>query len=199
MIKVVVIDDHELVLHGLYERLKQENGFEVVGAFTNYQDLLLFLKYKSADIIIMDLMLKDIHGFDLITEIEKFYKEPLRIVLVSGFYEKLLHKRAIELGVKAFLPKECTYDELISTVYNVYNGNQVIPDFILEERRECLLTDTEIEILRMISKEYTNEKISKKLFISRRTVDTHVSNICIKLNVNSRVGAVREGIKLKLI
>lgn len=199
MIKVVVIDDHELVLHGLNERLKQENGFEVVGAFTNYQDLLLCLKYKSVDIIIMDLMLKDIHGFDLISKIESFYKEPLKIVLVSGFYEKLLHKRAIELGVKAFLPKECSYDELISTVYNVYNGNQVIPDSILGERNDCLLTETEIEILRLISKEYTNEKISKKLFISRRTVDSHVSNICTKLNVNGRVGAVREGVKLKLL
>ena len=199
MIKVVVIDDHELVLHGLNERLKQENGFEVVGAFTNYQDLLLCLKYKSVDIIIMDLMLKDIHGFDLISKIESFYKEPLKIVLVSGFYEKLLHKRAIELGVKAFLPKECSYDELISTVYNVYNGNQVIPDSILGERSDCLLTETEIEILRLISKEYTNEKISKKLFISRRTVDSQVSNICTKLNDNGRVGAVREGVKLKLL
>ena len=199
MIKVAIIDDHELVLQGLYERLKQEKGFEIVGAFTEYKELLLCLKYKPVDIIIMDLMLKNIHGFDLITEIEKLHLESLKIILVSGFYEKLLHKRAIELGIKAFLPKECSYDELISTVYNVYNGNQVIPDSIFGEKRSSLLTDTEIEILRLISKEYTNEKISKKLFISRRTVDTHVSNICTKLNVNGRVGAVREAIKLKLL
>lgn len=75
----------------------------------------------------------------------------------------------------------------------------MIPDDLLQKQESHLLTESEIEILRLISDEYSNEKISKKLYISRRTVDTHVSNICAKLNVTSRVGAVREAIKLKLI
>lgn len=199
MIKVAIIDDHELVLQGLYDRLKKEENFEIVGAFVEYQDLLLCLKYKSVDIIIMDLMLKGIHGFDLISQIKQINQELPKIILVSGFYEPLLHKRALDLGIKAFLPKECSYNELISTVHNVSKGNQVIPDHLLKEEKNHLLTESEIEILRLISKEYTNEKISQKLYISRRTVDTYVSNICSKLNVNSRVGIVREAIKLKLI
>ncbi|MFC3932257.1 response regulator transcription factor [Streptococcus dentapri] len=199
MIKVAIIDDHELVLQGLYERLKREKDLEIVGAFSEYQDLLLCLKYKSVDIIIMDLMLKGIHGFDLITEIKKLHVEPPKIILVSGFYESLLHKRAMELGIKAFLPKESSYDDLISTVHNVFNGNQVIPDYLMEKEKTKILTDTEIKILKLITKEYTNEKISKELYISRRTVDSHVSSICSKLNVNGRVGAVREALRLKII
>ncbi len=97
------------------------------------------------------------------------------------------------------MPKECSYEELISAVYNVSNGNQIIPDCLLEEDKPHLLTKTEIEVLALIAEEYSNEKIAKKLFISRRTVDTHVSNICTKLNVTGRVGAVREALKLKLI
>lgn len=71
MIKIAIIDDHELVLQGLYDRLKKETHFEVVGAFTSYQDLLFCLKYKSVDVLIIDLMLKDIHGFDLIAQIQQ--------------------------------------------------------------------------------------------------------------------------------
>ena len=70
---------------------------------------------------------------------------------------------------------------------------------MLEEEKNHILTKTEIEVLELIANEYSNDKIAKKLFISRRTVDNHVSNICAKLNVIGRVGAVREAIKLKLI
>ncbi len=199
MIRVALIDDHELVLEGLYDRLKKEENFDIIGAFTEVDDLLLCLKYKDIDILIMDLMLKGIHGFDLITKIKQTNTKIPKIILVSGFYEILLHKRALDLGVKAFLPKECSYEDLISTVYNVSKGNQIIPDNLLEEEKNHILTKTEIEVLELIANEYSNEKIAKKLFISRRTVDNHVSNICAKLNVIGRVGAVREAIKLKLI
>lgn len=199
MIKIALLDDHELVLEGLYNRLNKEKDIELVGAFTEVQDFLLCLKYKDVDMIIMDLMLKDVHGFDLIATIEQSCQTLPRIILVSGFYEELLHKRALELGVKAFLPKECSYDELINTVYSVSKGNQVIPDNLLEKEQNSLLTKTELEVLALIADEYSNEKIAQKMFISRRTVDSHVSNICAKLHVTGRVGAVREAIKLKLI
>lgn len=199
MIKIAIIDDHELVLQGVYERLKKEDKFEIIGAFTDVPDLMLCLKYKQVDILVMDLMLKDTHGFDLISKINQQVKKVPKIILLSGFYEELLHKRAMELGVKAFLPKETSYEILISTIYNVSNGNNVIPNTLLEKDTNILLTEIEIKVLELIAEEYSNEKIAKELFISRRTVDNHVSNICSKLNVMGRVGAVREAIKLKLI
>ena len=67
---------------------------------------------------------------------------------------------------------------------------------MLEKQENNLLTDTELSVLELIVKEYSNEKIANSLFVSRRTVDTHVSNICSKLGVTSRVGAVREAIRL---
>ena len=199
MIRLVLIDDHKLVLEGLYNRLKRETNFKIVGTFTEVDDLLLCLKYKNVDIIIMDLMLKGIHGFDLITKVKQTNTKIPKIIIVSGFYEILLNKRAVDLGVKAFLPKESSYEELISAIYNVSKGNQIIPDKLIEDQTNHILTKTEIEVLELIANEYSNEKIAKKLFISRRTVDNHVSNICTKLNVTDRVGAVREAIKLKLI
>lgn len=112
------------------------------------------MKYKSVDVLIIDLMLKDIHGFDLIAQIQQKYQIVPKMILISGFYEPLLHKRALDLGIKAFLPKECSYDELISTVYNVAKGNQVIPDDLLQREESHLLTESEIEILKLISDEY---------------------------------------------
>lgn len=69
----------------------------------------------------------------------------------------------------------------------------------MEGQENHLLTEVELKILKLIVEEYSNAQIAKELFISRRTVDTHVTNICTKLNVTGRVGAVREAVKLKLV
>lgn len=197
--KLALIDDHAMVLQGLQNKLETVPDFEIVGAYTEVNDFLLCIKYKEVDVVVMDLMLKGIHGFELIEEIKKIKGSSIKIILISGFYEEMLHKRALELGVKAFLRKEVSYDELISCIINVGNGNHVIPDFLVEDNRNQILTDVEVQVLRYLVNEYTNENIAKEMFLSRRTVETHVSNICRKLEVNSRIGAVREAIKLKLV
>lgn len=198
-ISLALIDDHQLVLHGLEEKLQTVDNFDVVGSYDNVESFLLCLKHKHVDVIIMDLMLKEIHGFELINQIQAIGYADLKIILISGFYEELLHKRALELGVKAFLKKEVSYDELISCIISVANGNHIIPDFLVESTHQMLLSEIELEVLSLLIAEYTNEKIAKALFISRRTVETHISNICRKLGVNSRIGAVREGLKLRLV
>lgn len=197
-IRLALIDDHALVLQGLQNKLEQIPQFDIVGAFTEVNDLLLCINYKDVDVIIMDLMLKGLHGFDLIQKIRGSIDKEIKIILISGFYDELLHKRALDMDVKAFLPKEASYEELVSCIINVYRGNNIIPDFLIEEKNKWL-TDVEQKILKLVIEEYTNEKIAKELYISRRTVETHIANICRKLNVNSRVGIVREAIKLKLI
>lgn len=135
------------------------------------------------------------HHFGL----NRFLNTVPKIVLLSGFYDTLLHKRAMDFGIQAFLPKESSYLDVKSAIYAVYKGNHVIPDGLLEKQENNLLTDTELSVLELIVKEYSNEKIANSLFVSRRTVDTHVSNICSKLGVTSRVGAVREAIRLNLV
>ena len=199
MLKIAVIDDHELVLDGICAQLAKEEKFDIIGAFTEVEELKLCLKCKKVDILIMDLMLKDIHGFELIKQLKQMHLSFPKIILISGFYDPMLHKRANELGVKAFLPKETSTTELISTIINVASGNCVIPDTLLEGQENHLLTEVELKILKLIAEEYSNAQISKELFIIRRTVDTQVTNICTKLNVTGRVGAVREAVKLKLV
>ncbi|PCS06354.1 response regulator [Lactococcus piscium] len=187
------------MLHGLEEKLQSVDQFTVVGSYDNVAGLIMCLKNKQIDVLIMDLMLKEMHGFELIKQIREMGHTDLKIILISGFYEELLHKRALELGVKAFLRKEVSYDELISCIISVAAGNHILPEFLVAHTEHALLSDVERKVLSLLIAEYTNEKIANALFISRRTVETHVSNICRKLGVNSRIGAVREGLKLKLV
>ena len=182
MIRLVLIDDHSLVLQGLENYFLKEDDFKIVGSYTEVADLLLCLKNEKVDVLVMDFMLKGVTAFDVISQINRFLNTVPKIVLLSGFYDTLLHKRAMDFGIQAFLPKESSYLDVKSAIYAVYKGNHVIPDGLLEKQENNLLTDTELSV-----------------FVSRRTVDTHVSNICSKLGVTSRVGAVREAIRLNLV
>lgn len=198
-INIVILDDHELMLDGLQHILQSTPKFHIVGAYTDIDKFLLCIENETIDIVVMDLMLKGMHGFELIKKIQNVQKNEIKIIIISGFYEEMLHKRALELGVKAFLKKEISYNELISCMINVNQGNHIIPDFIVNASHYSILSEIEKEVLKLLIKECTNENIAKQLFISRRTVETHVSNICKKLGVNSRIGAVREAIRLNLI
>ncbi|SJZ68670.1 two component transcriptional regulator, LuxR family [Pilibacter termitis] len=201
-IKLALIDDHKLVLQGMAEKLEQVANFELVGAYTEEESFLLCLQHKEIDVVVMDLMLKDSHGLDLLKTINALNEKKLReskVILISGFYDETLHKRALELGAKAFLRKEVSYEELIACILNVAKGNHVIPEFLAVELQNPLLTNSEQTVLKLLAEEFTNEQIAKEMYISRRTVETHVSNICRKLGVNSRIGAVREGLRLKII
>jgi two-component system vancomycin resistance associated response regulator VraR len=197
-IRIAIIDDHELVLQGLCKQLEEVKDFEILGSFVEVNSLLLFLKLNEIDILISDLMLKDTHGFDLVAKIHAEIAPELKIILISGFYEELLHKQAIELGVCAFLRKEASSKELIDCIYEVERGNQIIPSSIIDKKKIIFLTDTEKEVLKLIANECTNEEIGKALLMSRRTVESHVTTICQKLNVKGRIGAAREATKMNL-
>ncbi|MGL4663109.1 MAG: response regulator transcription factor [Culicoidibacterales bacterium] len=197
--KIVLIDDHDLVLEGLKNKLETVSQLNIIGAYTEVEHLLFCIKSREVDIVIMDFMLKECNGFELIDEIRRIQKKDIKIIILSGFYEEVLHKRALDIGVKAFLRKEISYEELIGCIINVGKGNHIIPDYLVEAQTNPLVSEIEQSVLKLLVDEYTNENIARELHISRRTVETHVSNICCKLGVNSRVGAVREAIKLNLV
>jgi len=134
MIRLVLIDDHSLVLQGLENYFLKEDDFKIVGSYTEVADLLLCLKHEKVDVLVMDFMLKGVTAFDVISQINRFLNTVPKIVLLSGFYDTLLHKRAMDFGIQAFLPKESSYLDVKSAIYAVYKGNHVIPDGLLEKQ-----------------------------------------------------------------
>jgi two-component system vancomycin resistance associated response regulator VraR len=197
-LKIVLFDAYTLALEGIYDSLKNIHDFEIVGAFSQKEELLVCLKKLQVDIVVLNLMLKSSEELEVVGEI-KSVQEKAKIIVLMDSKEEIIYNRAMEMGVKAVLSKDTSYSELISDIINVGKGNDIIPDFIISEKMKTVLSDIEIKVLEMMVNEYTNDDIATELYISRRTVESHVTNILRKLGVNSRAGAVREAIRLKLV
>jgi two-component system vancomycin resistance associated response regulator VraR len=143
-------------------------------------------------------MLKSSQGLEMIDRI-KTIQQDIKIIVLSEATDELVIKRAIEMGVNAILRKDTSYSELINSIVSVAKGNDIFPDTIVDSIKSSILTDMEQKVLECIANEYTNDEIAKKLYISRRTVESYVSNICEKLGTINRVGAVCKAMKLGLL
>jgi two-component system vancomycin resistance associated response regulator VraR len=197
-LKIVLYDPYVLALDGMYDAMKMIHDIEVVGAYSEESDFFNHLKTKKVDIVVIDMMLKSSQGLAFIKKIQEV-QDNVKIVVLTEMMDSIVYKRALEMGVNAFLKKDISYSELISVIVSVGKGNYVIPDFVMEENTNTILTETETKILKLLVEENTNEEIAKEMFISRRTVESHISNIFRKLEVDSRIGAVRKAIALELV
>jgi two-component system vancomycin resistance associated response regulator VraR len=121
------------------------------------------------------------------------------VIVLSEVRDELVIRREIEVGVNAILRKDTSYSELISCIISVAKGNDVFPSAVIEKVHDSILSETEQKVLECVADELTNDEIAKQLFISRRTVETHISNICEKLGCINRVGAVRKAMNLGLL
>jgi two-component system vancomycin resistance associated response regulator VraR len=197
-LRLALFDPYTLALEGIYDSLKSVEDFEIIGVFTEEEAFLSCLQQNEVDIVILDLMMKSIQGFELLEDI-KSVKKKLKIIIFADIEEDIYYKRSMEMGVNAFLRLDTSASELINTIISVGKGNDIIPDFMNDQSVQTILTPAETQILKLVADEYTNDRIAKELFISRRTVESHVTSICRKLGVDSRIGAVREAIRLNMI
>lgn len=199
MIRIVVVDDHALLLSCLENILSAEKNLKIMKTFTKPSQALEFLKTNECDILISDLKMQEFSGLDLVRRIKEELHEEIKTILLSGFYDEEIHRHSLELGVKAFLRKETSYFELVSCITNVYNNNVIIPEKLANSYMQPLLTENEMKVLHLIVDEYTNEEIAKVLYVSKRTVESYINSIYNKLKVSSRIGAVREAIRIGLV
>jgi two-component system vancomycin resistance associated response regulator VraR len=197
-LRILLYDAYTLALESICETMKKIHDFEIVGAFSNCEDLVACLKEQLVDVVVLNLMLKSCEELETVRQI-KSIQEQVKIIVLMDQKEGIIYERALEMGVNAFLRKDTSYSELISDIINVAKGNDIIPDALVSESVDTILSETEMKVLKMMVYESTNEEIAKKMFISRRTVESHVSDILQKLGVSSRAGAVREAVRLKLV
>jgi two-component system vancomycin resistance associated response regulator VraR len=198
MLKIILYDAYKLALMGMENTIKAIHDFEVLGAFSEEDKLFKCLGEKKADIIVLDLMLKSSNGLEFIERIKQTQSE-IKIIVLSEAIDELVIKREIELGVNAILRKDTSYSELISSIISVSKGNDIFPDIMVENVKSSILSDMEQKVLECIAGELTNDEIAKTLYISRRTVESYVSNICEKLGSVNRVGAVCKAMKLGIL
>ncbi len=212
MAKVLLIDDHQVVLESLKLLLRSINDTEVVGTLNDGRQVDTFLLTNEVDLIISDFHMPFMNGIELTLQVRR--KHPKVKVLLLTMAEEAHHIReAIKIGVNGYILKKSGKEELEKAISTIINGKRYFSEAVIEELaaddNEDLnnhhpntiqhLTEREIEVLRLIAIEYSSNEIAEKLFISLSTVETHRRNLFQKLNVKSAIGLVKFAIKNGLV
>ncbi len=206
-IKIVIVDDHEIILDGLQSLLQLANDMEVIGTATCYNDLLHIIDKKVPDILLLDIGLPGISGLEIAEKLKVSHPGIKTIILTANCSEENVFK-ALEIGVGGFIPKNAGKKTLEEAIRSVFNGEEyfdnsiakiVIKKFTGNKEKhgpkETSLTAREREITKYICEGLTHKEISEQLFISKRTVDTHVQNIMEKLNLHSKVELIKYAVQ----
>lgn len=196
MIRVMIVDDHELLRAGLRSRLERESGIAVVGEADTAERAVLMARKLQPDLILLDLLLPRKSGSDVIPELAEVAPEA-KVLVVSSQAAPSSVRRALSAGAAGYLPKRSSDRELVAAIRLVADGaGYVEPDLgaklVTANGSAALepLSERERDILQLLALGYTNQEIGKKLFISVRTVDTHRAHIMRKLQLDTRAALV---------
>ncbi len=192
-IKVLIVDDHKLIVEAWTNILNTVANFAVCGCADNAEDALFLAHRERPDIILMDINLKGSSGFEATENI--INQLPKTKVIALSIHDDLsIVKKIFAIGATGYLTKNSSKKELIESIQKVYDGEKYICEEIKErflasamngndENTKKELTSKEIEIVKFITKGLTSKEIGELLNISNRTVDTHRHNILKKLEI----------------
>lgn len=196
--KVFLTDDHAILLDGLIKILASEDGLEVIGTALTVQETFDKLTRQTPDLLISDYNLPDGDGLEIVKKVKRKYPY-IKILILSMHDEAHLVQEILKEGINGYILKKDSHNELLLAVRVIKEGKVYLSSDInamlirglnnLGEKN--LLTDREREILKLITKEYTNKSIAEELFISERTVETHRKNILRKTGTNNLVGLIK--------
>ncbi|MED3537969.1 response regulator transcription factor [Bacillus toyonensis] len=200
MIKVLLVDDHEMVRMGVSAYLSTQPDIEVVGEAENGRKGSELALQLRPDIILMDLVMDEMDGVEATRAIIQEWPEA-KIVVVTSFLDDEKLYPVIEAGATSYLLKTSRASDIADAVRATYDGETVLEPKVtgkmmsrMRQKKEHPLheelTERESEILLLIAEGKSNQEIADELFIALKTVKTHVSNILNKLNVSDRTQAV---------
>ncbi|MBS7254741.1 response regulator [Flavobacterium branchiicola] len=214
-IKIHLADDHQVLIDGLTNLLQTVENFEVVGSSLNGNNVYDEVLQNNADILILDISMPEKDGIKVLQEFNA-KKSPCKIIILSSYDDLKIIKEVMKLEAKGYLTKKCAGENIIEAIHSVYQGQDYFSDAIREKVFKSLtqnnpklnkniytenqiLSPREIEIITLISLEYSGKEISEQLFISINTVETHRKNIMKKLQTKNTIGLVKYALKNNLI
>ncbi|SDO82033.1 two component transcriptional regulator, LuxR family [Paenibacillus sp. yr247] len=200
LIKVLLVDDHEMVRIGLAAVLGTEEGIEVVGEASNGQDGIRLAQEYRPDVVLMDLVMEGMDGIETTRKLLQLYPDCKVIVLTSFLDDEKMYP-VIEAGAFSYLLKTSRASEIAQAIRAAAKGQSILesqvaskimnrfrqPKPVAEPHEE--LTDREMEVLRLIAKGKSNQELADDLFIGVKTVKFHVTNVLAKLGVEDRTQA----------
>ena len=211
-IKILLADDHELILDGLKLILSQDERFEVVGEANDGEEVMRKIKFVSElDIVVLDINMPGKDGIQLTREIKSTYPE-IKVLILSMYNRKEFVKNLVDAGIDGYILKNSGKVELIKALETLADGDPYYGEEITKtimksyQKRKVFdnpidveLSEREKEIVALIANEMTTVEIAEKLFISTFTVDTHRKNILSKLDVKNVAGIMKFALQTGII
>jgi DNA-binding NarL/FixJ family response regulator len=207
-IRLLIADDHTLVREGLLALMETIPDLEVIGQAADGLEAVELAFRLNPDVILLDLAMPRKDGLQAISEIIA-HDPKAHILIITSFSEDERVFQAIQSGVLGYLLKDCSSDELVQAIRDVYKGEAHLQPIIVRKLMQKInrpaeptpvanpLTDREKSVLSLVAKGLSNQKIAECLVLSERTVDAHVSNILKKLHLSNRTQialyAIKEG------
>ncbi len=207
-IKLIIADDHELFRIGLAELLKKHDDIKIVKSVADGVELMKVLNSQLlADIVLLDLTMPNMDGFQVLKEIKNLNTNIKPIVISMHNVGNYIAKCA-KMGAYGYLLKNTDESELVFAIRNVYKGKKHFSSEISEKMinfmstqsiSENVLSNKENEILGLISKGLTTKEIAAKLFVSTRTIETHRTSILKKFEVKNTAELIKKATEINLI
>jgi two-component system response regulator NreC len=212
-IKLLMVDDHEIVRAGLRMLLQAQPDIQIVGEADNGRDAVAKARELQPDIVLMDISLPDIDGFEATRQIKRALPNVAILALTMHESDEYFFKM-LNAGASGYVPKKAAPTDLVTAIHMIHEGGVFLYPALAKSlvreymgrasetgAKEALggLTDREQEVLKLIADGLTNQEIGTRLTISVKTVERHRANIMGKLNLHSRTELVKYAIRKGLI
>lgn len=212
--KLLLVDDHRLMLDGLISLLEDEGCIESIRGATSGLQALAILENEKVDVLMVDINMPEMSGLEL-TKIVRERFPDIKVLALSMYNDNIMIAKMIEAGAMGYVLKSTNISELSEAICTIASGKRFLSkeaqDIIMQgiynsdssisnlQPNVIKLTSRESEVLALIVKEYSNEQIADKLFISERTVETHRKNIFMKTKQKTIVGLIKFAIENGLV
>lgn len=202
-IKILIADDHQLVLDGLKAIINSDPDLELIGDANNGKEALRFLEFLKVDVVLLDIDMPVMNGIEATRMIKKDYPDK-KVLILTMHNEPSMIKELLAMGTDGYILKNSDRDEMITAVKTVAKGQQYLSGEVVQtmNNKSAItgeqnvgiiqdLTNREIEIIQLVSQGMSNKEIGEELGISHRTVDTHRTNLMKKIEVHNIAGLIR--------
>lgn len=213
-IRVLLTDDHEIILDSLSLLLSRIDGVEVVGTLVDSRKVIDFLHVNDVDILLTDMDMPDLNGIDLTLQVRQHCPQ-IKVLMLTVSEDANSIREAFRAGISGYVMKKAGKAELEKALRTIARGDKYFsesvmtqlvalpmePVRVVDEAPAPLapLTDRELEIIRLIAQELSTNAIADTLFISPGTVETHRHNILRKLGVKNSIGIIKYALRHGLI
>jgi two-component system, NarL family, response regulator DegU len=209
-VKVMIVDDHNLVREGLKAVFAQGDEIDVVGEAGSGEEAIEMVEKVKPDVILMDISMPGINGIQATKQIRDKHPDAKIVILTMLDQEGYVYE-AIKAGATGYMLKSTSSDELVNAIQTVNDGKallhpdataQLLKEFVTlaqNKAKDYGLSNREMEVLQLLSEGKTNKEIAKALWISEQTVKTHVAHIFDKLGTSDRTETVARALRSGLV